>query len=57
MLPDDLQHALANLGFHYDEKMRGSYFANANGQAVPDKFKGQTFGAIIEVINRLYSHI
>ncbi|HSO57567.1 MAG TPA: hypothetical protein VLQ66_04950 [Paenisporosarcina sp.] len=57
MLPDDLQHALANLGFQYDEKIKGSSFANPNGQALPDKFKGQTFGAIIEVINRLYSHI
>lgn len=57
VLPSDLQHSLSRIGFHYDKKMQSYYFANPTGQAVSDQFKGQTIGAIVEVIHRLYSHL
>ena len=57
VLPSDLQHLLSRIGFHYDKKMQSYYFANPTGQAVSDQFKGQTIGAIVEVIHRLYSHL
>ncbi|WP_249308502.1 hypothetical protein [Lederbergia citrea] len=56
-LPKDLQQSLTRIGYHYEEKIGSFYFKNPSGQAVPDAFKGQTIGAIVEVIHNLYSHL
>lgn len=57
MLPEDLQKALVNLGFYYDEKIGSYYFCEANGHAVADKFKGQTLGEITEIIDKYFLFI
>ncbi|WP_245827663.1 hypothetical protein [Paenisporosarcina indica] len=56
-LPDQLQQALIHLGFHYDEKIGSYYFCDVNGHAIADKFKGQTLGAIREIIEKNYLHM
>lgn len=56
-LPDSLQQALLDIGFHYNEKIGTYYFCDVNGYSVPDKFKGQTLGAIAEIIDRNYSYM
>ena len=56
-LPDSLQQALLDIGFHYNEKIGTYYFCEVNGHAVPDKFKGQTLGAISEIIDKNYSYL
>lgn len=56
-LPNDLRQALLRLGYTYEEEMGSAYFSNPSGQAVPDSFKGQTIGAIIEVIHGSYSGV
>lgn len=54
-LPDDLINELIPLGFNYEEKSRGYYYANPTGQAVSDAFKGQTIMTIRKVIQQSYS--
>ncbi|WP_155593131.1 hypothetical protein [Lysinibacillus cavernae] len=56
-LPTDLQHALTNIGYYYNEKMDSYYFSNPSGEAVPDAFKGQTIGAILGVIRHSFSKL
>jgi len=56
-LPIDLQHSLSRLGYRYDEQIRGYFYADPDGQPIPDNFKGQSLGAIIEVIQKLYAHV
>ncbi|MWV46350.1 hypothetical protein GRF59_22355 [Paenibacillus sp. HJL G12] len=56
-LPEDLQQALNSLGYHIDEETNGFYYADAEGQAVPDAFKGQTMGAIMATIRSSCSHL
>lgn len=56
-LPKDLQHSLSKLGFYYDEKTRSYYYANPSGEAVPDAFKGQTMGTILNTIKQSYSSL
>ncbi|WP_156889978.1 hypothetical protein [Planococcus lenghuensis] len=57
-LPEDLQKALSNLGYRYDEKIGAYYFiATGDDQAVPDTFKGQTLSAVLEAINKLHLDI
>ncbi|WP_391119292.1 hypothetical protein [Psychrobacillus sp. L3] len=57
VLPEDLQHSLSSLGFYYDDKIQDFYFLNPNNESVQDQFKGQTIGAIVEVIQKDYSHL
>ena len=54
-LPAVLRLPLEELGFHYDENNGSCSYLNSNGEAVPDAFKGQTIGRIIEVIKKFYS--
>lgn len=56
-LPEDLQQALTDLGYHPDMERKSYYYANPDGQAVPDAFKGQTMGAIMAAIRSSYSHL
>ncbi|TQR18715.1 hypothetical protein FG384_15720 [Psychrobacillus vulpis] len=56
-LPSELQNSLSHLGYNHDKKIRGYYFSNPSGMAVTDQFKGQTIGAIIEVIRKSYSDL
>lgn len=56
-LPEDLQHALARIGYGYDEKSGGYYFLNPAGEAVQDVFKGQTIKAILETIQKSYINL
>jgi hypothetical protein len=56
-VPNDLHHSLTRMGFSYHEKIGSYYFLNPTGEAIPDAFKGQTIGAIIEVIRHSYSNL
>jgi hypothetical protein len=56
-LPIHLINELLPLGFDYEEKSRGYYYANPTGEAVSDAFKGQTIMAIRKVIQQSYSPI
>ena len=56
-LPEDLRHSLLNMGYYYDEKIRSYYYANPSGEAVPDAFKGQTMGTILNTIKQSYSSL
>ncbi|MFK3936830.1 hypothetical protein ACI2JA_04865 [Alkalihalobacillus sp. NPDC078783] len=49
-LPSVLKNALQSLGYHPDEQSGGYYYINPTGQAVPDSFKGQTMGAIMQAV-------
>lgn len=55
--PYDLKLSLTNLGFSYDKKISGYCYSNPTGEAIPDDFKGQTIGAIINVIRNSYSNL
>ncbi|GAB6991087.1 hypothetical protein [Paenibacillus pini] len=56
-LPNELQQSLTSLGYSYDEEVGGYYYSNPSGKAVPDAFKGQTIGAIVQVIQQRYSDL
>lgn len=56
-LPEDLQQALDNLGFTYDEQVGAYYYANPSGRSVPDQFKRQTMGAIHQTIQASYTDL
>jgi hypothetical protein len=56
-LPKDLQHSLSKMGFYYDEKTRSYYYRNPSGEAVPDAFKGQTMGTILNTIKQTYANL
>jgi len=56
-LPEELQQALAPLGFYYDENVGSFYYANPTGEAIQDSFKGQTIGTILKVIHQYYPNI
>ncbi|MBX0358212.1 hypothetical protein [Halobacillus sp. Nhm2S1] len=52
--PRVLEVALTAFGFVYSEEKDALYYANPTGESVPDNFKGQTLGKIIEVIKEDY---
>jgi hypothetical protein len=56
-LPNDLQQSLIRLGYSFDVKIGSYYFSNPTGQAIPDAFKGQTMGAIVEAIRNLRTQL
>jgi hypothetical protein len=56
-LPKDLQHSITSMGFYYDEKTRSYYYRNPSEEAVPDAFKGQTMGTILNTIKQSYSSL
>ncbi|WP_253923971.1 hypothetical protein [Halobacillus sp. A5] len=56
-LPDALQKALEEIGFSYNKEIGAYYYSNPGGTSVPDSFKEQTLGTIIEVIEAYYSDL
>jgi hypothetical protein len=56
-LPEDLQYSLTSMGFYYNEELRSYYYTNPSGEAVPDAFKGQTMGIILNTIKQSYSSL
>lgn len=56
-LPAELRHTLQSLGYQLDAKRTSCYYADPDGQAVPDTFKGQTMGAIMATIRSTYAHL
>ncbi|MGP4077474.1 hypothetical protein [Halobacillus sp. K22] len=49
-LPKGLQNQLKNLGYRYHEEVGALYYADPKGESVPDEFKGQTLGTLIQYI-------
>ncbi|WP_246073116.1 hypothetical protein [Paenibacillus dokdonensis] len=56
-LPAELRHILQSLGYQLDANQKTCYYADPDGQAVPDAFKGQTMGAIMATIRSDYAHL
>lgn len=56
-LPDDLQHSLSSMGYYYNEEMNSFYFKNPSGEPVTDAFKGQTMGAIMNIMKQSYTNL
>ncbi|ANS76593.1 hypothetical protein AWM70_20095 [Paenibacillus yonginensis] len=55
-LPEELRSKLIGLGYTAEEQdgMESLYYAHPGGQPVPDAFKGQTMGAIIQTLREKY---
>lgn len=53
-LPSELQESLKKLGFYFNEEIGAYYYAEPNGQSVPDSFKGQTLGLLTRFISSNY---
>ncbi|GGF20316.1 hypothetical protein GCM10010954_18850 [Halobacillus andaensis] len=56
-LPLELQEALKNIGFSYNEEVEAFYYSHPTGESVPDDFKGQTLGTIIAVVHTYYEEL
>ncbi|TSB47440.1 hypothetical protein [Alkalicoccobacillus porphyridii] len=56
-IPEELKDALTDLGYSYNEETGGCYYVSPTGEAVQDAFKGQTIGAVVQVIRGAYSHL
>ncbi|MEY8752824.1 hypothetical protein [Alkalicoccobacillus gibsonii] len=56
-LPSELKASLQSLGYQPDEQSGGYYYKDPAGQAVPDSFKGQTMGAIMQVVRGMDEEI
>ncbi|MUT66469.1 hypothetical protein [Paenibacillus sp. NEAU-GSW1] len=50
-LPERLSETLVHMGYGCDHQ--GCYYANPEGQAVPDAFKGKTMMAVMQAIQEL----
>lgn len=55
--PEELNNRLTKLGFSYSEEKDAFYYADPNGESVPDAFKGQTLGTIIGFIQENYKNL
>lgn len=55
--PEELNNRLTKLGFSYSEEKGAFYYADPNGESVPDAFKGQTLGTIIGFIQEKYKDL
>ncbi|WP_051254740.1 hypothetical protein [Halobacillus kuroshimensis] len=55
--PEELNNRLTKLGFSYSEEKGAFYYADPNGESVPDAFKGQTLGTIIGFIQEQYKDL
>ncbi|MFV2047970.1 hypothetical protein ACEWK1_11400 [Metabacillus sp. YM-086] len=53
-LPSELQESLIELGYYYNEEIGAYYYADPDGQSVPDFFKGQTLGLLTKYISSSY---
>ncbi|MBE4909071.1 hypothetical protein IMZ08_13460 [Bacillus luteolus] len=50
-LPEELQNLLKNLGYWYNSDKGTFYYSTNYNETVPDVFKGQTMGAISNIVN------
>ncbi len=50
-LPEELQDLLKNLGYWYNSVKGAFYYSTNSNVTVPDVFKGQTMGAISNIVN------
>ncbi|MFC4810197.1 hypothetical protein [Paenibacillus sp. GCM10023250] len=53
-LPAELTEALVRLGYA-DNGPAGCSYANPDGEAVPDAFKGRTMAALLDIIRRSFA--
>ena len=51
-LPEELQNRLKKMGYRYNEEVGALYYADPEGNSVPDQFKGQTLGTLIQFIQK-----
>ncbi|WP_079477620.1 hypothetical protein [Halobacillus salinus] len=56
-LPEDLQEKLKAIGYWYNEDIGAYYYAEPNGNSVPDPFKGQTLGTLAQFIQQEYADL
>ncbi|ASF41269.1 hypothetical protein CEH05_19705 [Halobacillus halophilus] len=56
-LPEELQNQLEKLGYRYNEEVGALYYADPDGNSVPDQFKGQTLGTLIQFIQTNYQNL
>ncbi|MGP4069147.1 hypothetical protein [Halobacillus sp. B29] len=56
-LPEELQNQLKKLGYRYNEEVGALYYADPDGNSVPDQFKGQTLGTLIQFIQTNYQNL
>ncbi|MCM3409943.1 hypothetical protein [Metabacillus litoralis] len=56
-LPSELQESLKKLGYSFNEEIGAYYYADPDGQSVPDYFKGQTLGLLTRFISNNYSEL
>ncbi|WP_343063238.1 hypothetical protein [Halobacillus locisalis] len=56
-LPEALQERLKAIGYSYNEDVGGYYYAEPNGESVPDAFKGQTLGTLAGFIQEEYAEL
>jgi len=56
-LPATLEENLIQLGFTYDESAGYYTYTNSIGESVPDTFKTQTIGAVIQAIQEINANL
>ncbi|MFC0524445.1 hypothetical protein ACFFGV_12795 [Pontibacillus salicampi] len=56
-LPTELKHKLKALGFYYNDELGTLYYKDPNDTSVPDDFKGQTLGIIIDYIKEYHQNL
>lgn len=56
-IPVSMQRSLGALGYTYNKEKNILYYKNPVNQSVPDSFKGQTMGAILETIKTEYQNL
>lgn len=49
-IPDSLKESLLALGYTYNEETNQLTYTNPSGESVPDAFKGQTMGIVVNAI-------
>ncbi|WP_261384344.1 hypothetical protein [Planococcus sp. CPCC 101016] len=55
-LPETLKNNLMKIGFTYNEEANLLYYKNPTGESVPDVFKGQVMGILINTIMAEYKN-
>lgn len=56
-LPEELQALLEKLGYWYNSDKGAFYYTTNSDETVPDSFKGQTIGAISNVVTTYYPNL
>jgi len=57
LVPTSVYDLLSQLGYTYNEDKTSLVFKTSNHTAVPDSFKGQTMGALLQVIQSEYADL